>query len=69
MGYSYVSGTHSHAFLYSKGMMIGLFTSIMWPTIAALLYVTFGCMLSIGFWARPLVSNALLRDRAEIRPS
>ncbi len=24
------------------------------------LYVTFGCILSIGFWARPLVSNALL---------
>jgi len=93
---------------------IGLFASIMWPTIAALalnsvpshqgpfagilctgvmggaivplligrlgdqfglrigmlvLYVTFGCILSIGFWARPLVNNALLRDRAETRPS
>jgi len=33
------------------------------------LYVTFGCILSIGFWARPLVNNALLRDRAETRPS
>jgi fucose permease len=26
------------------------------------LYVTFGCILSIGFWARPLVTNALLRE-------
>ena len=25
-----------------------------------LLYLTFGCVLSVGFWARPLVSNALL---------
>jgi len=86
---------------------IGLFASIMWPTVASLalnsvsahhgpfagilctgimggaivpliigqigdwfglrtgmlvLYVTFGCILSIGFWARPLVSNALLRE-------
>jgi len=93
---------------------IGLFASIMWPTIAALalnsvpshqgpfagilctgvmggaivplligrlgdqfglrigmlvLYVTFGCILSIGFWARPLVNNALLRGRAETGPS
>jgi fucose permease len=89
---------------------IGLFASIMWPTIVALalnsvpshhgpfagilctgimggaivplligrlgdqlglrigmlvLYVTFGSLLSIGFWARPLVSNALMRDRAD----
>jgi hypothetical protein len=29
------------------------------------LYVTFGSLLSIGFWARPLVSNALMRDRAD----
>jgi probable HAF family extracellular repeat protein len=26
VGYSYVSGTHSHAFLYSKGMMTDLGT-------------------------------------------
>jgi fucose permease len=87
---------------------VGLFASIMWPTIASLalnsvpsqhgpfagilctgimggavvplmigelgdrfglrsgmllLYVTFGYILSIGFWARPLVGNALLRNR------
>jgi fucose permease len=86
---------------------IGLFASIMWPTIVALalnsvpshhgpfagilctgimggavlplligwcgdlfglrvgmmlLYLTFGCVLSIGFWARPLINNALIGD-------
>jgi len=87
---------------------VGLFASIMWPTIASLalnsvrtyhgpfagilctgimggaivplligrigdrfglraglllLYLTFGYVLSVGFWARPLVSNALLSGR------
>jgi fucose permease len=87
---------------------VGLFASIMWPTIVSLalnsvpshhgpfagilcsgimggavfpfligqladhvglrngmllLYVTFGCVLSVGFWARPLINNALIRDR------
>jgi fucose permease len=87
---------------------IGLFASIMWPTIVALalnsvprhhgpfagilctgimggalvplligrlgdafglragmftLYVTFGCVLSVGLWARPLVHNALMGGR------
>jgi fucose permease len=87
---------------------IGLFASIMWPTIFSLalnsvpdhhgpfsgilctgimggalvplaigalgdalglrfgllvLYLTLGFILSIGFWARPLVNNATIRDR------
>ena len=87
---------------------VGLFASIMWPTIVSLalnsvpshhgpfagilcsgimggaifpfligqladhfglrhgmllLYVTFGCVLSVGFWARPLINNALIGDR------
>lgn len=87
---------------------VGLFASIMWPTIVSLalnsvpshhgpfagilctgimggavipfligqladhiglrngmllLYVTFGCVLSVGFWARPLISNALIGER------
>jgi MFS transporter, FHS family, L-fucose permease len=87
---------------------VGLFASIMWPTIVSLalnsvaahhgplagilctgimggavvpflighladafglrtgmllLYVTFGCVLSVGFWARPLINNALLGER------
>jgi MFS transporter, FHS family, L-fucose permease len=87
---------------------VGLFASIMWPTIAALalnsvpahhgpfagilctgimggailplligkigdayglragmllLYLTFGYVLSVGFWARPLVTNALIRSK------
>lgn len=29
-----------------------------------LLYVTFGCVLSVGFWARPLINNALLGAKA-----
>lgn len=28
-----------------------------------LLYVTFGCILSVGFWARPIINNALIRSR------
>jgi MFS transporter, FHS family, L-fucose permease len=87
---------------------VGLFASIMWPTIVSLalnsvssqhgpfagilctgimggalvplligqlgdlyglrvgmmfLYVTFGCVLSVGFWAKPLVHNALMGGR------
>jgi len=86
---------------------IGLFASVMWPTIVSLalnsvpshhgpfagilctgimggalvplligqlgdvyglrvgmtlLYLTFGCVLSIGFWAKPLINNAVLRQ-------
>jgi FHS family L-fucose permease-like MFS transporter len=94
---------------------IGLFASIMWPTIAALslnsiafhhgpfagilctgimggaivplfigqlgdlfglrngmcfLYLTFGCVLSVGFWARPLINNATVRrDGAQSAPA
>jgi len=29
-----------------------------------LLYVSFGVVLSVGFWARPLIRNAVLGDRA-----
>jgi FHS family L-fucose permease-like MFS transporter len=95
---------------------IGLFASIMWPTIASLalnsipayhgpftgilctgimggaivplligqvgdryglrvgmllLYLTFGWILSVGFWAKPLISNALIRKRVRkksVRP-
>ncbi len=88
---------------------IGLFASIMWPTLVSLalnsvpahhgplagilctgimggaviplliggigdryglrtgmlvLYLTFGCVLSVGFWARPLINNALLGAKA-----
>lgn len=87
---------------------IGLFASIMWPTLVSLalnsvpthhgpfagilctgimggaliplligrlgdlyglrigmlvLYLTFGCVLSVGFWAKPLINNAVLGDR------
>jgi hypothetical protein len=28
------------------------------------LYVTFGCVLSVGLWARPIISNATLRSKA-----
>jgi FHS family L-fucose permease-like MFS transporter len=88
---------------------IGLFASIMWPTLVSLalnsvpahhgpfagilctgimggaviplliggigdhfglrtgmlvLYVTFGCVLSVGFWAKPLINNALIGAKA-----
>ena len=32
----------------------------------AFLYVTFGCVLSVGFWAKPLITNATLRDRKAV---
>jgi fucose permease len=32
------------------------------------LYLTFGCVLSIGFWARPLINNATLIRRTEKVP-
>ena len=32
----------------------------------AFLYLTFGCVLSVGFWAKPLISNATIRTRKEI---
>jgi fucose permease len=27
------------------------------------LYVTFGCVLSVGFWARPIITNATILNR------
>jgi hypothetical protein len=37
----------------------------------AFLYVTFGCVLSVGFWARPIITNAVLHwdNAAEAVPS
>jgi MFS transporter, FHS family, L-fucose permease len=32
----------------------------------AFLYVTFGCVLSVGFWARPLINNATLRTNVPV---
>jgi len=29
-----------------------------------LLYVSFGCILSVGFWARPLINNTVLRTKS-----
>jgi FHS family L-fucose permease-like MFS transporter len=29
----------------------------------AFLYLTFGCVLSVGFWARPIIANATIRNR------
>jgi fucose permease len=34
-------------------------------TGVAFLYVTFGCVLSVGFWARPIIANATILNRAE----
>ena len=39
------------------GDLYGLRTGMM------LLYLTFGCVLSVGFWARPIISNAVVGDR------
>jgi len=29
----------------------------------AFLYVTFGCVLSVGFWAKPIITNATILHR------
>jgi MFS transporter, FHS family, L-fucose permease len=31
------------------------------------LYLTFGCVLSVGFWAKPLISNATILQKKEIQ--
>ena len=41
----------------SLGDVFGLRTGML------LLYVTFGIVLSVGFWARPLIGNAIRGDR------
>jgi MFS family permease len=33
------------------------------PAGVAFLYVTFGCVFSVGFWARPIIVNATILDR------
>jgi len=30
-----------------------------------LLYVTFGCVWSVGFWAKPLITNATILQKKE----
>lgn len=32
----------------------------------AFLYLTFGCVLSVGFWARPLIANATLKLKTQV---
>jgi MFS transporter, FHS family, L-fucose permease len=29
----------------------------------AFLYLTFGCVLSVGFWAKPIITNATILHR------
>ena len=37
---------------------------------AAFLYVTFACVLSVGFWAKPLITNATVSfKKAEVQPT
>jgi hypothetical protein len=30
------------------------------------LYLTFGCVLSVGFWAKPLITNATIRAKKAV---
>jgi FHS family L-fucose permease-like MFS transporter len=34
----------------------------------AFLYITFGFVLSVGFWARPIINNATIRLKNESTP-
>ena len=45
------------------GDVAGLRTGMMF------LYATFGCVLSVGLWARPIISNATLGAKAENTPA
>jgi fucose permease len=36
----------------------------------AFLYITIGCVLSVGFWAKPLITNATVNFRkVEVQPT
>jgi fucose permease len=36
----------------------------------AFLYLTFGCVLSVGFWAKPIIANATVSSKkAVVQPS
>jgi MFS transporter, FHS family, L-fucose permease len=55
-----VGGAFGPVIVGRLGDLFGLRTGM------CFLYLTFGCVLSVGFWAKPLVTNATILQRKEI---
>ncbi|MGA2647678.1 MAG: MFS transporter [Candidatus Sulfotelmatobacter sp.] len=79
LGLNSVSEHHgSFAGILSTGIMGGAVVPVIIGRIGdhfglragvAFLYVTFACVLSVGFWAKPLITNATVSfKRAEVQP-
>ncbi|MFZ0308302.1 MAG: MFS transporter [Candidatus Sulfotelmatobacter sp.] len=79
LGLNSVSEHHgSFAGILSTGIMGGAVVPVIIGRIGdhfglragvAFLYVTFACVLSVGFWAKPLISNATVSfKKAEVQP-
>jgi fucose permease len=79
LGLNSVSEHHgSFAGILSTGIMGGAVVPVIIGRIGdhfglragvAFLYVTFTCVLSVGFWAKPLISNATVSfKKAEVQP-
>jgi MFS transporter, FHS family, L-fucose permease len=80
LGLNSVSEHHgSFAGILSTGIMGGAVVPVIIGRIGdhfglrtgvAFLYVTFACVLSVGFWAKPLISNATVTfKKAEVQPT
>ena len=80
LGLNSVSEHHgSFAGILSTGIMGGAVVPVIIGRIGdhfglragvAFLYVTFACVLSVGFWARPLITNATVSfKKAEVQPT
>jgi MFS transporter, FHS family, L-fucose permease len=80
LGLNSVSDHHgSFAGILSTGIMGGAVVPVIIGRIGdhfglragvAFLYVTFACVLSVGFWAKPLITNATVSlKKAEVQPT
>jgi FHS family L-fucose permease-like MFS transporter len=80
LGLNSISEHHgSFAGILSTGIMGGAVVPVIIGRIGdhfglragvAFLYVTFACVLSVGFWAKPLITNAILSfKKAEVQPT
>jgi fucose permease len=80
LGLNSVSEHHgSFAGILSTGIMGGAVVPLIIGRIGdhfglrggmAFLYVTFGCVLSVGFWSKPIINNATVSlKRAEVQPT
>jgi fucose permease len=72
-----LNSVSSHHGPFAGILCTGIMGGALWPLLIGkagdlfglrpgmmLLYVSFGAVLSVGIWARPLIKNAVLGDRA-----